>query len=36
MKMAELFLAELEREAAPTRRTLGHVPDGLYYGADSC
>jgi len=30
MKMTELFLAELEREAVPTRRTLERVPDGRY------
>jgi uncharacterized damage-inducible protein DinB len=30
MKLTELFLAELEREAAATRRTLERVPDGLY------
>lgn len=30
MKMTELFLAELEREAAATRRTLERVPDGRY------
>ena len=30
MKMTDLFLAELEREAAATRRTLERVPDGLY------
>ncbi|HKO54814.1 MAG TPA: DinB family protein [Thermoanaerobaculia bacterium] len=29
MKMTELFLGELEREAKPTRRTLEQVPDGL-------
>lgn len=28
MKMTELFLAELAREAAATRRTLERVPDG--------
>ena len=28
MKMTELFLAELEREAAATRRTLERLPDG--------
>ena len=28
MKMTDLFLAELEREAAATRRTLERVPDG--------
>ena len=28
MKMTDLFLAELEREAAVTRRTLEHVPEG--------
>jgi uncharacterized damage-inducible protein DinB len=28
MKMTELFLAELEREAAPTRRVLARVPEG--------
>src|SRR5689334_710256 len=28
MKMAELFLAELEREAIPTRRVLERVPEG--------
>jgi uncharacterized damage-inducible protein DinB len=27
MKMTDLFLAELERESAPTRRTLERVPD---------
>ena len=30
MKMTDLFLAELEREAAATRRTLERVPDGRY------
>jgi len=30
MKLTELFLAELEQEAAVTRRTLERVPDGLY------
>ena len=30
MNMNELFLAELEREAAATRRTLERVPDGRY------
>jgi uncharacterized damage-inducible protein DinB len=30
MKLTELFLAELEREAAATRRTLERVPEGLY------
>jgi uncharacterized damage-inducible protein DinB len=30
MKLTELFLAELEREAVPTRRTLERVPDGRY------
>jgi uncharacterized damage-inducible protein DinB len=30
MKMTELFLAELEREAAPTRRVLERVPEGRY------
>ena len=30
MKMTELFLAELEREAILTRRTLERVPDGRY------
>jgi uncharacterized damage-inducible protein DinB len=30
MKMTELFLAELEREADATRRTLDRVPDGRY------
>src|SRR5207247_5704338 len=30
MKMTDLFLAELEREAALTRRTLERVPDGRY------
>lgn len=30
MKLTELFLAELEREAGPTRRTLERVPDGRY------
>jgi len=30
MKMTELFLAELEREAPSTRRTLERVPDGVY------
>jgi uncharacterized damage-inducible protein DinB len=29
MKMTELFLAELDREMKPTRRTLEQVPDGL-------
>src|SRR5437016_2641096 len=28
MKMTDLFLAELEREAAGTRRTLERVPEG--------
>ncbi len=28
MKMTELFLAQLEREAAPTRRVLERVPEG--------
>jgi uncharacterized damage-inducible protein DinB len=28
MKMTELFLAELEREAVPTRRVLEQVPEG--------
>ena len=28
MKMTELFLAELEREAASTRRVLEPVPEG--------
>ena len=28
MKLTELFLAELEREAAGTRRTLERVPEG--------
>jgi hypothetical protein len=28
MKMTDLFLAELEREAVPTRRTLERVPGG--------
>ena len=28
MKMTDLFLAELEREAVPTRRTLERVPEG--------
>jgi hypothetical protein len=28
MKLTDLFLAELEREAASTRRTLERVPDG--------
>ena len=28
MKMTELFLSELEREAAGTRRTLERVPEG--------
>jgi uncharacterized damage-inducible protein DinB len=28
MKLAEMFLAELEREAASTRRTLERVPEG--------
>jgi uncharacterized damage-inducible protein DinB len=30
MKMTDLFLAELEREAALTRRTLERVPEGRY------
>jgi len=30
MKMTELFIAELEREAAATRRTLERVPDNRY------
>ena len=30
MKMTDLFLAELEREASATRRTLERVPDGRY------
>lgn len=30
MKMTDLFLAELEREAVATRRTLERVPDGRY------
>jgi len=30
MKMTDLFLAELEREAAATRRTLERVPDCRY------
>lgn len=30
MKLTELFLAELEREHAPTRRTLERVPDSRY------
>ena len=30
MKLTELFLAELDREAGPTRRTLERVPDGKY------
>jgi uncharacterized damage-inducible protein DinB len=30
MKMTELFLAQLEREAEPTRRTLERVPEGQY------
>ncbi|MBA3716450.1 MAG: hypothetical protein H0W76_29030 [Pyrinomonadaceae bacterium] len=30
MKMTDLFLAELEREAAATRRTLERMPDGRY------
>jgi uncharacterized damage-inducible protein DinB len=30
MKMTDLFLAELKREAAATRRTLERVPDGRY------
>ena len=30
MKMTDLFIAELEREAAVTRRTLERVPEGLY------
>ena len=30
MKLTELFLAELEREAPPTRRTLERVPEGRY------
>jgi uncharacterized damage-inducible protein DinB len=30
MKMTELFLAELDREAVATRRVLERVPEGLY------
>jgi uncharacterized damage-inducible protein DinB len=30
MKLTELFLGELEREAAATRRTLERVPEGRY------
>ncbi len=30
MKLTDLFLAELEQEAAVTRRTLERVPDGRY------
>jgi uncharacterized damage-inducible protein DinB len=30
MKMTELFLGELDREAAVSRRTLAEVPDGHY------
>lgn len=30
MKLTDLFLAELEREAAATRRTLERVPEGRY------
>lgn len=30
MKLTDLFLAELEQEAAATRRTLERVPDGHY------
>lgn len=30
MRMIDLFMAELEREAAATRRTLERVPDGRY------
>jgi len=30
MKLTDLFLGELEREAAATRRTLERVPDGRY------
>jgi uncharacterized damage-inducible protein DinB len=30
MKLTDLFSAELEREAVPTRRTLERVPDGRY------
>src|SRR5262249_51573620 len=30
MKLTELFLAELEQEAASTRRVLENVPDGRY------
>jgi uncharacterized damage-inducible protein DinB len=30
MKLTELFLAELEREGAATRRTVERVPDGHY------
>jgi uncharacterized damage-inducible protein DinB len=30
MKLTEMFLAELEREAASTRRTLERVPEGHY------
>ena len=30
MKMTDLFLGELEREAAVTRRALERVPEGRY------
>jgi len=30
MKLNELFIGELEREAEPTRRTLERVPEGKY------
>jgi uncharacterized damage-inducible protein DinB len=30
MKLTEMFLAELEREAVGTRRVLAHVPDGRF------
>ena len=30
MKLTELFLADLDREARPTRRTLERVPDGVH------
>jgi uncharacterized damage-inducible protein DinB len=30
MKLTEMFLAELEREAGPTRRALERVPEGRY------
>jgi len=33
MKMTELFIAELEREAAATRRTLERVPEIVTTGS---